>query len=57
MVSREDLLLDKGKPAVRQGRKVPDQARSGLTAGLPKECPVAPGTMVVSHKESRCLGS
>src|SRR5512145_1859829 len=46
--SREDLLLDKGKPAARQGRKVTDQA-AGLMAGLPKEgCAVAPGTSWVS---------
>jgi hypothetical protein len=40
--AREDLLLDKGKPAARQGRKVAGQA-SSLTAGLPrKDVPVAP---------------
>src|SRR4029453_11249215 len=32
---REDLLLDKGKPVVRQGRKVTGQAHRCLTAGLP----------------------
>src|SRR6266566_4372829 len=55
--SREDLLLDKGKPAARQGRKVTGQA-SSLTAGLPKkDVRSPPGAWWVSpQRRPRCLG-
>jgi len=55
-------LLDKGKPAVRRGRKATGQAES-LTAGLPKEGWWSPrGNTVVflkgDHEHSRrCLSS
>jgi hypothetical protein len=54
---REDLLLDKGKPAARQGRKVTGQA-SSLTAGLPKkDVPVAPRSMVgLPARRPPCMG-
>src|SRR5438477_10467569 len=44
--SREDLLLDTGKPAARQGRKVTGQVLEPDSRTTEEGCPIAPRSMV-----------